>query len=748
MTAKFPRRWRLTGAALWRLLLAISLLLVTYTLSHGQPPTPLPPESDVADEGAAEPVVERSETAAIVIESIEAAQPQTPSELLRAVQALQRLEEYEEAKSYLERITQQNLDTGQLADLYVEFGAGVMLQLSRDDGLAPEGRAVVMSILQAARQQQRDPARLQSLVAELADSSLAIRSEARVGIAKAGADAVPVLLDALRQPPAGVSAAELRQALVRVGRRAEGPLIAALGGSDPALQTEAARALGYCGSKQSVAHLLRPYLIGDPNLRQAAAASLRRLGSSLPRSAMEANTLLRDHVLRHLGDETARTTDLEQDVQLWTWNAERKNVVRTEVAVHIVGALRAARLARDMVELDPSTENTKLLLASRLEVDQWVGGIDQPLPKGAGSAYRLASAVGLTVVADVLASSVAAGWDGAAIGAAELLGDFGDGQLLLGDGWSPLVLALHSPSRRVRYAAARAIMNIDPRQPYPGASYLPEVLAELAAVSGRERVLIGMPRQDVASLLAGRLSGLGFRTQRTVDGKDFLRAAVDSSDFDVMILSDAVNCPPASETLQQLRKDPQGQAIPVILAARTGSVAAAERLASRDDLVVVMPEFADDLTLSTAIGQAEKLASRRSVPAARRLEQAVDAMQWLTHLTRYSQSYAWYDLSRVRSMAESALATGDLADEAVDLLGYLGTESSQKTLVDLASQNGLPMQRRLRAANAFTEAVLRRGLMLHQADIDRQYDRYNASADADQATQEILGQLLDAIETP
>jgi hypothetical protein len=129
------------------------------------------------------------------------------------------------------------------------------------------------------------------------------------------------------------------------------------------------------------------------------------------------------------------------------------------------------------------------------------------------------------------------------------------------------------------------------------------------------------------------------------------------------------------------------------------------------------------------------------------LEQARDALQWITHLTRYSQTYSWYDFSRVQSTAVTVVFIPGLSDVALDLLGYLGAEAAQKILVDTASQTGPSIERRRQAANAFTEAVLRHGLMLRQADIVQVYSRYNARTGADRATQEILKQLLDTMET-
>ena len=116
MTMQNFRRWRVTNTVLWRLLLAISLLLVTFALGRAQQPVPAPTdiaeadENDVAAQDQTSAVDQTSAAATAVIEFLAETNPQTPSELLRAVLLLQPLEAFDEAKRYLARLTGQNLD--------------------------------------------------------------------------------------------------------------------------------------------------------------------------------------------------------------------------------------------------------------------------------------------------------------------------------------------------------------------------------------------------------------------------------------------------------------------------------------------------------------------------------------------------------------------------------------------------------------------------------------------------------------
>ncbi len=217
-----------------------------------------------------------------------------------------------------------------------------------------------------------------------------------------------------------------------------------------------------------------------------------------------------------------------------------------------------------------------------------------------------------------------------------------------------------------------------------------------------------------------------------------------SVDYDFLLVSDLIDCPPASELLQQLRKDPRTAETPAAILSSDGRELDAESLAGRDPLVVSFPEYADPLTLTNNVQEMLRLTARDGVPPQRRLEQASQALDWLTHLAQYSATYPWYDLLRQESSIEQALDVPELAIDAATLLGYLGNAAAQENLADLANQTSLPLAQRQLAVDAFTEAILRRGLMLTNPQIATQYTRHNTSNDADR---EIHSQILDAIES-
>ena len=90
-----------------------------------------------------------------------------------------------------------------------------------------------------------------------------------------------------------------------------------------------------------------------------------------------------------------------------------------------------------------------------------------------------AIAAGPAVLGDVLRRAIADGKTDLAAVAATALGKVTDASALAADGpVHPLVEALSAPGRRARFAAAKALVGLDPRRPFAGSSRVVPVLAQ------------------------------------------------------------------------------------------------------------------------------------------------------------------------------------------------------------------------------------------------------------------------------
>jgi CheY-like chemotaxis protein len=411
----------------------------------------------------------------------------------------------------------------------------------------------------------------------------------------------------------------------------------------------------------------------------------------------------------------------------------------------------AARLSRDLIQLAPEDRDVRrLFLLANLTQAKIEAGMDQPLPRGEGTFAARAAQLGVEAIEDVLAYAMQNDYPAAGLAAAELLGDLGDETLVRSDSGQPrpLVQALRHSDRRLRLAAADSIMKLDPLSPYPGSSYLPETLSYFIRSLGSRRILVAQPRAEKAQTLVGLLNQIGYRADAVGSGNETFRLAVRNPDYEFLLISDAVDSPNANETIQMFRKDPLTAGLPIGLMARQEQQQHAEAMAELDPLLIAFPRPHDVRSMSFQVSRLTDLAGPTLVGYDARLDQAIRALQHLIRLAEHPQERAFYDIFRVRQAIMDALSTPSLSANAARVLGLLGCPESQRQLVTLASQHARPLAERQAAAEAFAQAVQRRGLLLSRDEITLQYDRYNRSEALDPGTQQVLGAILDALEQP
>ena len=88
----------------------------------------------------------------------------------------------------------------------------------------------------------------------------------------------------------------------------------------------------------------------------------------------------------------------------------------------------------------------------------------------------------------------------------------------------------------------------------------------------------------------------------------------------------------------------------------------------------------------------------------------------------------------------------DIGEKICPLVGRLATRDGQLALITLINDSGQPLSNRQAAAKAFTHSIGRSGILLTTTEIERQYERYNASENEDAETQKLLNGVLDSIE--
>ncbi len=433
----------------------------------------------------------------------------------------------------------------------------------------------------------------------------------------------------------------------------------------------------------------------------------------------------------------------------WAWHEASGTPVRAVVDVSDATLTATVRVTEQLHAIDPDDAAiSHLHAAAVLEDAQRRVGYDQVMPQPPPAAARQALDAGPGVLIEVLDVARKQRFRGAAIALLDQLAKTGDSTLLRGTSGrvSSVAAALLDPDRRVRFAAARAIVALDPKEAYPGSSYLPDVLGYLASSGGRPRVLIGHPKTDIARLLAIQLATLGFEGDTVSTGRAFALRAFANPDYAFLLIDDAMTRPTQRELRQTLRRDPRTGELPIGLIVQDLDHYRGRAMVDSDplSLVFALPLTATDMALETR--RLLKIAGRQWLPPEQRMMEAIFAIETLARWAEESTTYGFYDVMAQQKRIIRSFNSQVLSVKAARLLGLLATPEAQLTLVQFASEPARPLAARRAAVAAFKQAVGRRHLLLTRAQVLAQYDRYNASENLDRDTQQVLAAILDVME--
>ena len=686
----------------------------------------------------------------LVLRHLRESNPTTPEQLIAAAEITLNFESFAACKAFLQKFLDAKPDDTTMAGIAARRGSEIFFRLAKHKDVQPEGKQVAMAVLTAADKVVKDPARITRLITELSDADASKRTLAANDLAQAGVNAVVPLIAVLGDPARAKEVPAAQRQLIRLKVVSEGPLLATLDSPDEAQRVNVITTLGYLGSKKAVPYLVRPAVDakGSEAVRLAAKEALQRLVNTVPLAA-DAEKYLQRRLKGMLEAADVLSQDLADVVEIWKWDAAQKTPAPLILPRSDANLFLATRLAEDLHAIAAKDQNLRLRVMTRLELDKILVGLDQPLSRGPGSAFELASQAGEDAMSELLRQAVKQNRLPAAVAACEVLGEIGHARLLQTSGGqeSPLAQMLLHPDHRLRFAAAMAIVKLNPTASFPGASRVTDTLAYYASTSGSRRVLVGHPRGDDGQTLVGYMNEFNYEAEAAYTGKGVMQFAIASPDYDFILLSDAINSPPITELVQILRKDFRTARLPIGVMARGERLDMLKDALADDTLTTVFPRIHDSETAAFEVSRLVALAGRNLMTPDERVDQAAAALDALAFLADRSEPQPVYDLVRHEESVIRALTAPGLSAEAAEVLGHLATPKCQTALVDFISQNARPIEDRRAASLALDDAVARRGILLTKAQIFAQYERYNGSATLDKETQAVLGHVLDTLES-
>ena len=553
---------------------------------------------------------------------------------------------------------------------------------------------------------------------------------------------MPALVEALERPTISPEDRSLLiRNLGRLDRTAVPPLLAVLDSGNPRLQANAATALGQIGDPRAVAFLTYPAAAAEfsPEVREAAQAAIGRLTSkpfvAQPLAPAQVLTDAAWQFHRHQVEFPG------EQVAVWTWDKDRRTPVSRPLKRAEAEAYFGERLARQAVQLQPTNVDAQAA-ATSLSLDKAIGRVGlNALPTQDRSTFDKAMAAGPAVLTTVLRKAAADGKDQLAAAAATALGQITDRNLLSADGHPhPLVEALFAPGARVQFAAARALVDMQPTHPFPGSSRVAPVLARFVTAQRPPRAVIIDANASRGSQLSGSLRALGYETVLETSGDQGFRAAIDTVDVELIFVSHALSQSSwtLTDVLSNLKSDSRTAALPVYVYGPGDLEVKRPNLLASFPGVKFLVQPLDAPTLEKLIG-----GRPASLSDADRAGYAKEATALLARIASQPTSPFTEGLNAVEPALAIAMSQPETSLSAATALGDLPSANAQRRLADAVLDPSLSANLRRNSAARLAHSIKRFGALVSADQEKRLAGEMEEETETELRTS--LGTVVDAL---
>ncbi len=670
-----------------------------------------------------------------------AREPRTPAELWEAADYLIRTGQGPKAVPYLDRFLKAEPDDATMIAVRDRFGVGSFLRLDAEPATKPFARPLADRLAAAARRHPSRPGAIDRLIRELlltpAERGYALRR-----LWEAGPYAIPPMLSALREP--GLSAGDRALIVGAMGRlqsSAVAPLAAALDSPEPAIASAAATALGAIGQRSAVPFLTffaaSPTV--DPSVRSSARAAIEAItGAPLDPAPSASVRVLADAAWAY---HRAVSEAPDEPVVLWTWDAARKTPTPREVTPADWRTALGLHFADLALRLD-SKETLAIAARVSLILDAAVRRVGpEAVATREPAAFTTATAAGRPILTSVVETAIADRRSDLATAALIALAKITDKSALSGTPrhTDALVTALTKPGRRLQFAAARAIVNLEPDRPFPGAGQVAETLGRFLADGSRPRAVVIDHNASRGAMVASALNGLGYFAQLEGNGRLGFLAAANSADVELVLVAyDLHQGWLLTDTLANLKADTRTTTLPLYVYGPY-------------DYRYKHPNLAEDFpglrflvpSPEPAVMEGQLGGRRAMLTEAERIAYAREAAALLARIAATPRGPLASGLPTIEPALAAALRSPEAAGSAVAVLATIPNPDGIRALADAVLDPSRPADFRAEAARRLADALRHFGPLLTRD----QESRLVATIDAEPETsvRKALGEVVLAL---
>ncbi len=600
------------------------------------------------------------------------------------------------AKHNAQLLVNSEPDPVQVLDLaensrYADAYRSLSLLQSNTNQLKDEAAAIVAIVEKGRYLRRQDNQRIADEIKRLSSTTRG-NMLAVARLKDSGEWAIPLMVQALRDPDRREELEVIKRALPQIGRVAVNPLTVAMHYCDDLnLKLIIAEVLGEIGY-----HAALPYLqeivendSNAPELIEVAKNSVKKITSmnSLPEGISSA--LLYEKLANDYYNETeSLRVPQDQDIaNVWFWD-NRKGLVKEEVVRESFDELMAMRYTEHALRRDSDLSGSVALWLSaffRFESQ----GYSQPAYFGEGhaDADTYALTAGPEYLHRVLLRALNDNNRPVALMAIKAMQRNAGQASLLYDlmGRKPLVDALSYPDRQIRFTAALAIAQILPAEPFESADLVVKILGEAMRQKGLQYAVVIDPDQEARNTT---MTALRETYAGGVLGSDSLANIITNvkelPSVDLVVISNKVAGPDLAATLEMTSKLYRVAFCPTIVLADSENIPSTKDIVKGNSFVSIqlrtlapadMPGVASDiLSANFAREFSADLADEYALAAAKEFEKLCVTSNKVLPLL--DEQNALIDaLSETRSEIQLA---------AINALGSLNSTQGQRALAAMA----------------------------------------------------------------
>ncbi len=652
-------------------------------------------------------------------------EPKSPEQYFSSTLLMIDLGRMDLARKYLEQFDAASPDDELLLKMRDAHGTGEFLKLARIKELQPLSSQLLDRLSAVARKQSEDPAFVDGLIARLFGDPTR-RELAMRELRNAGPRAVPQILKQMSLPEMAGQQDALVVALTRMGRQVVPPLLGGLDAPQERVRSAIIDVLGLLEANEAIPQLWFPAFAEDQpkGVRMAAQRTLAKLLVGSGERTDRLSSITASNELRHLARKLFQNPDQlpreeNGSVVIWGWDEQLGTVAAKSYSPPIAAMLISSRFARQSLALSPEQpQPQRQYLASLLGLEVLQNGWDKPRTFDPGTAMYLALTAGEETVSQVLADALEAGQPATAVAALDVLGQIGTREQLIGlKGLkSPVLAALNSPDPRTQFAAANAILRMEPKTAFPGANRVVSVLARALTDPGQSRAMVIDADRGRASTTSAFLVDAGYEGIVAVTGREGFEKAASTAGVDVILVH--VNCLrwDLTQTLANIRADSRTAAIPIVVYGPDATRVQVARLVARSSPATYLSESASSDDFIHQFRPFIQGLKSPAMSAQERNQQQVAASFWLATLAS-ARGTKVFDVARAEAELSLVAESPDAGPNAIIALGGIASGTAQRRLSALALNPQLDAGLREAAASQLGYHIQRFGLLLTKDEV-------------------------------